>query len=135
MVLTLETNYFKLVIFNVYMNSDRRTLESLHEDQSCISCASNFISEQTFVEIIVCGDMNCDPSKGRLFNELRSTAIFNFRHWIDIEQLPSFSYTYVSHKSTASTSWIDHILSSSSNLMPIIQILYGESCQDHIPIY
>ena len=51
--LTLETNYFKYVILNVYMNCDCRTLESLHEYQSCISCISNFISEEMFDEIII----------------------------------------------------------------------------------
>ena len=100
--LTLETNYFKYVILNVYMNCDCRTLESLHEYQSCISCISNFISEETFDEIIIIGDMNCDPDKGRFFHELRSMTTFHSLHWIDIEQLPSFSYTYVSHNSTAS---------------------------------
>ena len=96
---------------------------------------SNIISDGMFVEIIIIGDMNCDPDKWRFFHELRSMTTFLWLHWIDIEQLPSFPYTYVTRNSTGSTNWIDQILCSNSNLVPNIEILYSESCQDHIPIY
>ena len=68
--LTLETNYFKYVILNVYISCDCRTLESLHEYQSCISCVSNFISEETFDETKIILNMNCDPDIGRFFMSL-----------------------------------------------------------------
>ena len=64
---TLETKYFKYVILNAYMNCVCGTLESLHEYQSCIICISNFISEETFDEIIIIWDMNCDHDIGRFF--------------------------------------------------------------------
>ena len=117
------------------MNCDCRTLENLHEYQSRISCISNFVSEETFDEIKIIGEMNCEPGKRKKIHELRSMITFHSMHWVELEQYPSFSYTYVSHNSTASVSWIEHILCSTSNLVSNIEILYGESCQDHIPIY
>ena len=78
--------------------------------------------------------MNCDTDKGRFLHELRSTKTFHSLHWIVIKQLPTFSYTFVSHNNTASTGWIYHILCLNSNLLSSIEILYGESCHDHIPI-
>ena len=51
--LTLETISFNYVIMNVYMYCDCRTLESLHEYQSCITCISNFVSEERFDEVII----------------------------------------------------------------------------------
>ena len=112
--LTLETNYFKYVILNVNMSCKCRTLKSLHEYQSCVSCISNFISEEAFDELIVTGDMNFDPKKGRFFHKLGSTTTRHFLHWTDIGKLPSLSNLYVSHNRTASTSWMDHILCSNS---------------------
>ena len=67
MGLTLEAIYFIHVILNIYMNCFRRTLESLYEYQSCISCFSNFISEETFGQIMIIRDMNCDPDTERFF--------------------------------------------------------------------
>ena len=54
------------------MSCDRRTIESLHEYQSCQQCFSNLISDKMFDEMIVIGDMNCDPDGGKFLHELRS---------------------------------------------------------------
>ena len=75
MGLTLETNYFNDVILNIYLICDRRTLESLHEYQSCISWSSNFNSEETFDEILIFRDKNCDPDKIRFFHEYGNVSI------------------------------------------------------------
>ena len=109
-------------------------LKHLQVYQSCLSYISDIISDETSDEIIVSGNKNCDPDKGWYFNELRRMATLHSLHWTDIEKLPPFSYIYVSHNTTASTSWIDHTLCSTSNLGSNLEILYGKSCQDHIPI-
>ena len=67
----------------------------------------------------------CVPDKGRFFHELRT----------DIKQLPSFSYTYVTQNSTASTSEIEQILCSNLNIMSHYEFLDGELWKDHLPIY
>ena len=87
-VLTLETNNLKNVYFYFYMNYDCRTLESLHEYQSWVSFISNIISEETFDESIVIGDMNCDPDKVKFFHELMSHTTLHSPPWADIQQLP-----------------------------------------------
>ena len=52
---------------------------------------TNFISEETFDEIILIGDMNCDAETGRFFHELKSMLTLHSHHWTDIEQHSAFS--------------------------------------------
>ena len=54
------------------MNCDSRTYESFHEHQSCIRCTTNFISDETFDEKIVVGDVNCDLDNGRFVSKFMS---------------------------------------------------------------
>ena len=65
---TPETKYSKYVIVNIYMSCGCKTLKRVHEYQPCVSCISNFVSEESFVEINLFGDMCCDSDNGTFFH-------------------------------------------------------------------
>ena len=69
--------------------------------------------------------MNSDTDKARFFHKLMIMTTFHSLHWTDIKRFPSFSLTDVSHSSTASTSWINHIFCSNSNLVSSLETLYA----------
>ena len=52
----------------------------------------------------------------------------------DILELSCESFTYISSNISCSTSWLDHILSSNGNLIQNIDILYGTTFYDHVPM-
>ena len=55
-------------------------------------------------------------------------------NFCDISNLSPDTYTYISENSSCSTSWIDHILSSDEDMLSEIEVLYGDTFSDHIPI-
>ena len=89
---------------------------------------------EDFDEVIIAGDFNADPNKGRFFKELKSFSNENSLIIIDNEALPANSYTYVSSNDSGGTSWLDHVLCSSANIVANINISYGHTFDDHIPI-
>ena len=54
---------------NVYIPCDYHNVDSLIEYKSTLSDISNVCSFETYDEIIIVGDFNCDPNKGRFFEE------------------------------------------------------------------
>ena len=63
---------FVYALLNVYCPCDYGTIDSLIEYRSTMADISNFCAGHDYDDILIVGDMNCDPSKGRFFPELRS---------------------------------------------------------------
>ena len=71
----LRTTSLKDALLNVYLPYERSTSQCLQDKQSSLDDLTNYISDGCFDEIIIMGDFNCDPNKGRFFRELQSNAI------------------------------------------------------------
>ena len=135
MGLKLVFENVSFLICNIYCPCDYRDLDSLIEYRSTLSEIENLVQEVEFGELIIAGDFNCDPHKGRFYKEFDDLAR-NYNFSIsDIENLPYDSFTYVSQSPSCGTSWIDHILVSSPQLVDDCSILYGTKFDDHIPLY
>ena len=135
-ILGLKLSYgtTNLIILNVYLNCDYGTLDSLIEYKTNLAELSNFLNGEDYDEVLIVGDMNCDPQKGRFFREMNDFVISHQLLISDVDQLPLTSYTYISQNSRASTSWLDHIIASNSRLVGDVSIHYGSVLDDHIPI-
>ena len=119
---------------NVYLNCDYGTLDSLIEYKTNLAELSNFLNEENYDDVLIVGDMNCDPFKGRFFREMKDFVSSHTLSISDVDQLPVDSYTYISQNSRASTSWLDHVISSNPRLVEDVMIHYGSALDDHIPI-
>ena len=134
MALRLENSTYKCVLLNVYLNCDYRTTESLHEYQSNIGDISNFIREETFDDLVIAGDWNCHPNRGRFFHEFLNLTNEHALTKADLDNLPPFSYTYISSNNSAGCSWLDHVACSRPTIVSNFNIMYGSTFQDHIPL-
>ena len=89
---------------------------------------------EDYDEILIVGDMNCDPQKGWFLRAMNEFLISYQLLISDVEQLHLTSYTYISQNSRESTSFFDHIIASNSQLVGDVSIHYGSVLDDHIPI-
>ena len=122
------------LLLNVYLNCDYGNQESLIKYKENLAEIANFISFDNYDDLILTGDLNCDPHKGRFFNEFKLFMDTFDLKCKDIDNLPIDSYTYISSNLNCSTSWIDHTIVSNSSITDNHSIMYGTTFYDHIPI-
>ena len=132
--LKLVFNSVSYILLNVYCFCDYGDMESLMNYKNMMAELSNICSTEAFDEIIILGDLNADPSKGRFFRELKSFIDDHTLYLNDVNSLPATSYSYVSSTSVCSSSWIDHVAVSRPELTTNHNILYGYAVYDHMPI-
>ena len=65
--LKLINDDISYLLLNVYFNCDYGNLESLLKYRENLAEISEFLSEYDFDELLLIGDMNADPNKGRFF--------------------------------------------------------------------
>ena len=94
----------------------------------------NFTNMAHYDHVIVAGDFNCDPSKGRFFPYLKDFLDNSPLNILDTLHLPHDTFTYISNNDQCSTSYIDHVLSTDESIVYDFCVLYGTSFIDHIPI-
>ena len=133
LAIQIISNNMKLIIFNVYFPCDYRNVESLAQFRECLAELTDIIECEKADFIVIAGDMNCDPHKGRFFSELNDfMQYFNFT--LTDLALPSDTFTYIGSDHNCCTSWIDHVIASHTNLINNINVQYGSTLCDHIPI-
>lgn len=132
-VMGLKINFDNEVILllNVYMPCDDRTASSLLEYKHISAQLHVIVENETIDKVLIAGDFNADPYKGRFWEELLSFKD-DLNLTIADQLLPIESYTYLS-PAHGSTSWLDHLLVSDMDYVDNIKIMYGETIFDHIP--
>ena len=134
--LSLRNMEESILLLNIYAPCDYRNNESRQLFQSTMADLTNVCIEKSnqYDHIIIAGDWNADPSKGRFFAEMTDFVDALSMHIVDVMSLPLTSHTYVSCNESCSTSWIDHVVSTSMDKVKNVKILYGETFHDHLPI-
>ena len=96
--ISISTQGKSFLLLNVYMPCDYRNMESLLYFRSTLADLRNILDEKAdaYDDIILAGDWNADPSKGRFFAELKNMVEEYFLILTDIVELPSSSHTYIS---------------------------------------
>ena len=134
MGLKIKYNNFIYILINIYCYCDYGNSDSLINYKSQLADLSNFCEEENFDDLVILGDMNADPGKGRFFDEF-SNFVNSLSYFVpDIFSLPINSYTYISPNNICSTSWLDHVITSRLGLTSNHSIFYGFTFYDHIPI-
>ena len=67
MGISLQNVDFSLLLLNVYLPCDYKNDDSFIAYQSALTDIDNICTDLAFDKIIIAGDMNCDPNKGRFF--------------------------------------------------------------------
>ena len=76
------------------MPCGKQTFAALDEYRSMLANLEGIIQEQNINEVILVGDFNADPNKGRFWNELVAFKETLSLVFVD-EQLPNDSFTYL----------------------------------------
>lgn len=121
------------LILNAYMPCDYGGNESLFQYRNTMTEIEDILESESFDDVIVVGDLNCDPNKGRFFAEFSRLVTTHSLTFADLV-LPQDSITYISKTNCFSTSWLDHIVISNDAEIKDIEIYNGMTVQDHIPI-
>ena len=130
----LKHNHDKILFLNVYLPCDLQTSDSLDEYRNALASLDIVIEEQNVNEIVIVGDFNADPCKGRFWNDL---SIFCMKNSLTIlnKLLPVDTFTYLCPAKNT-TSWLDHIICTEKALSHIenVYIDYKLAIYDHFPL-
>ena len=122
------------ILLNVYLPCDYRNIESLLNYRETLAVLHDTINSSNADALVIAGDMNADKYKSRFYIDLSNFVKMLSLNIVDILYLPIDSFSYISSNEYCSTSWLDHIISSDTNIINNIKILYDISFSDHIPI-
>ena len=89
MGLKLLAGNCQYLILNVYSPCDYGSIDSLIEYKSNMAQLSNVCLDEMYDVMLMLGDFNCDPSRGRFFKEFHALANECSLHMADINSLPS----------------------------------------------
>ena len=130
----ITVSNFTYLLLNIYCPCDYGNDDSIVSFNSILADMNNIISSEDYDELIIAGDFNCSPYKGRFFSYFKEFLQSQSLFAADIDQLPIDSHTYISSNTSCSTNWLDHIVTSNNNIIKNINIMYGFCFEDHIPI-
>jgi len=134
MGIKLQYNFSTYLLLNVYLPCDYGDVNSLIDYKFQLAELNNIVLQESYDEIMIIGDFNSDPHKGRFFHEL-SKFVDEFSLIVrDIQNMSPDSYTYISRSNICSTSWLDHVVTSSTCFPRNFGIMYGSTFDDHIPL-
>ena len=125
----------RVLLLNVYMPCDLQTIDALHSYREELAKLEILIKEQNVSNIIIAGDFNADPFKGRFWKELS-----NIRQSLSLtvvdKLLPRDSFTYLC-PARSTTSWLDHILCTCGIAEGIsdVYVNYEMALFDHFPLH
>ena len=102
----------RLLILNVYLPCDTQDRFAVNEYKQSLANLENVIRDQNVHEVLIMGDFNADPNKGRfwhILNEFTNSLSFLNMHF----KFPENTFSYLCPNKD-STSWLDHIVCSAN---------------------
>ena len=132
--IVLERNKHKFLFLNVYLPCDLQNSDALDKYRNALASLQVIVREQNIRDVVIAGDFNADPFKGRFWKEL---SLFRESLSLSVldEHLPGDSFTYLCPAKN-STSWLDHVLGtvSVSKQISNVYIDHGIAIFDHFPV-
>ena len=133
--LIVQTRYFKLLLLNVYLPCDMQTMVSFEEYKSSLANLETVIHENNVNQVVLAGDFNADPRKGRFWKLLQDFAE-SLSLQVITECLSDDMFTYLC-PSKNSTSLLDHVVCSvgMKDMINDVTVNYEIALYDHFPLY
>lgn len=120
------------LILNVYFPCENYSREALCLYREQLAELHNILTDEVPVNVVIAGDFNADPSKGRFWSELKSFTDSLLFDVADLS-LPIDTFTYLS-PAHSSTSWLDHVVTSDRESITNIVVGYDRCIYDHFPL-
>ena len=130
----LKFKCFNVLLLNVYLPCDLQTIESLENYRQSLAMLEVVINEQNVNQVLIMGDCNADPSKGRFWELLNNFTRSLSLHVLN-EHFPCDTFTYLC-PSKNTTSWLDHVICTSKLIDKIGNAFvdYNTALFDHFPV-
>ena len=81
--IVLKVKDFSILLLNVYLPCDLQTLDALENYRQSLAMLDVVIREQNANQVLIMGDFNADPSKGRFWGLLNRLHCRYYRYqWI-----------------------------------------------------
>ena len=130
----LNSGSSKLLILNVYLPCDTQDRFAVNEYKQSLANLENVIRDQNVNEVLIMGDFNADPNKGRfwdILNDFTNSLSFLNMHF----KFPDHTFSYLCPNKD-STSWLDHIVCSKivADKIKDVSVDYGSALFDHFPV-
>ena len=129
----LMINNVSYYFINLYLQCDNGDNNSLVVYKQQINELYSIISNLIIDYLFIVGDFNADPTKGRFWNYLKDFSDELNLQIYDHINLDSNSFSYIS-PSHNSTSWLDHLIVSNSEVIKSCKIEFNYTFYDHLPI-
>ena len=112
---------FTLSLSNIYFPYDNHSVNLVAEYQTILAELQTAIDSAGLDKVILIGDFNADPRRGRLWASLTDFFDANTFTVHDLS-LPCDLFTYLSPSHNI-TSWLDHIVSKNAFLFKIFLLI------------
>ena len=131
----IESTIGNILLINVYMPYENNTDDSLDKFRCSLSIVESIMLEHDICNVLLIGDFNADPKKGKFWLELQESIIYKYDFVPDINFMPVDSFTYLSAAHNT-TSWLDHVFINRglANRMTDLRINYDLALFDHFPL-
>ena len=130
----LNSDSSKLLILNAYLPCDTQSVLALNEYKQSLANLENVIREQNVNKVLIMGDFNADPNKGRFWEILKDfTDSLLFLNMYFRFPLNTFSFLCPSKDSV---SWLDHVVCSETvaEMVKDVSVDYEGALYDHFPV-
>lgn len=130
----LNSENFKILMLNVYMPCDMQNADAFYKYRNSLAVLEAVIREQEVNQMILAGDFNADPSRGRFWGMLNDFC--QSMSLVILDRLfPRDTFTYLC-PTKDSTSWLDHIVCTEQLTRAIsnVSVGYGAALFDHFPV-
>ena len=134
-VLFITIGNIKVLLVNVYFNSDIGDIATQSAYLDNMAKLGNILSDYNFNEIFFMGDFNADPFNGRAWSNLHDFMEQNGLKCFDYEMLDSSTVTFTSYDGSFSK-WLDHMIGRESQKSIVKQMNVHKDMigSDHLPL-
>ena len=133
LILSVKVGSYVFYLANIYLPCDDRSLDAVARYQGVLGELQSFLDDTECSNVVLFGDFNVVyNSERRFWPDLERFIIYNQLTMNDL-LLPNDTFTYL-NTAHNSTTWIDHILSSSAMNISNIVVHYEAALYDHFPI-
>ena len=133
--LIVQAKDFNILLLNVYLPCDLQTVDALEEYKCSLANLEAVIRENNVNQIIIAGDFNADPRKGRFWK-----LLVEFTKSLSLQLLtelfPNDTFTYLC-PFRYTTSWLDHIVCSREMKDKVSNVFVNHetALYDHFPLF
>ena len=134
-IISISVMNFKIVLVNVYLNSDVWEAATLAKYLESLNRLEAILTDFEYDSLYFIGDFNADPFTGRAWGNLKNFMERNSLICFDFNELGPDTFTFKSY-SDSHCKWLDHVIGKNCEGIVVrdIEVFYELMGSDHLPL-